>query len=288
MPFEQASGSVRQIEGTGLGLAISRQLVEMMGGELKVQSSLGKGSIFWFELELPITESWEGYQKEPENIIRSFSGDRRKILVVDDRWENRSVLVNLLGSIGFELMEATDGQDCLNKALLFQPDCIIIDLVMPVMDGFEAVRRIRKIPPLKDVIAIGTSASILSGDPHSIFQAGCNAFLLKPIRAEKLLECLGHHLGLEWVYDERTTFSSEGIFTHPPSQIQDQQLIAPPSEEVAVLFDLAMKGELLSIEKRASKLKAIDMRYAPFANQLLELTKKFEEDKLVEFVQQFR
>ncbi|MEG4112479.1 MULTISPECIES: AAA family ATPase [unclassified Microcoleus] len=288
LPFEQASGSVSQIEGTGLGLPISRQLVEMMGGELKVQSSLGKGSIFWFELELPITESWEGYKKEPEKIIRSFSGDRRKILVVDDRWQNRSVLVNLLAPIGFELMEATDGQDCVNKALLFQPDCIIIDLVMPVMDGFEAVRRIRKIPPLKDVIAIATSASILSGDPQSIFQAGCNAFLLKPIRAEKLLECLGNHLGLEWIYEERTTFSSEGIFTELPSQIQDQQLIAPPSEEVAVLFDLAMKGELLSIEKRASKLKAIDMRYAPFVNQLLELTKNFEEDKLVEFVQQFR
>ncbi|MEG4444572.1 AAA family ATPase [Microcoleus sp. AT9_B5] len=288
LPFEQVSGSVNQIEGTGLGLAISRQLVEMMGGELKVQSSLGKGSIFWFELELPIIESWEGEQKEPEKIIRSFSGERRKILVADDRWQNRSVLVNLLAPIGFELMEATDGQDCVNKAVLFQPDCIIIDLVMPVMDGFEAVRRIRKIPALKDVIAIGTSASILSGDPQSIFQAGCNAFLLKPIRAEKLLECLGNHLGLEWVYDERTTFSSEGIFTHPPSQIQDQQLIAPPSEEVAVLFDLAMKGELLSIEKRASKLKAIDMRYAPFANQLLELTKNFEEDKLVEFVQEFR
>ncbi|MEG4293562.1 AAA family ATPase [Microcoleus sp. C2C3] len=288
LPFEQASGSVRQIEGTGLGLAISRQLVEMMGGELKVQSSLGKGSIFWFELELPLTESWEGYQKDPEKIIRSFSGERRKILVVDDRWENRSVLVNLLAPIGFELMEATDGQDCVNKALLFQPNCIIIDLVMPVMDGFEAVRRIRKIPALKDVIAIGTSASILSGDPYSIFQAGCNAFLLKPIRAEKLLECLGNHLGLEWIYEERTTFSSEGMFTNPSSPIQDQQLIAPPSEEVAVLFDLAMKGELLSIEQRARKLKAIDMRYAPFANHLLELTKNFEEDKLVEFVQQFR
>ena len=288
LPFEQASGSVRQIEGTGLGLAISRQLVEMMGGELKVQSSLGKGSIFWFELELPLTESWEGYQKQPEKIIRSFSGERRKILVVDDRWENRSVLVNLLAPIGFELMEATDGQDCVNKALLFQPNCIIIDLVMPVMDGFEAVRRIRKIPALKDVIAIGTSASILSGDPYSIFQAGCNAFLLKPIRAEKLLECLGNHLGLEWIYEERTTFSSEGMFTNPSSPIQDQQLIAPPSEEVAVLFDLAMKGELLSIEQRARKLKAIDMRYAPFANHLLELTKNFEEDKLVEFVQQFR
>jgi predicted ATPase/signal transduction histidine kinase/CheY-like chemotaxis protein len=288
LPFEQASGSVSQIEGTGLGLAISRQLVEMMGGELKVQSSLGKGSIFWFELELPITETWEGYQKEPEKVIRGFSGDRRKILVVDDRWENRSVLVNLLAPMGFKLMEATDGQDCVNKALLFQPDCIIIDLVMPVMDGFEAVRRIRKIPALKDVIAIGTSASILSGDPTSIFQAGCNAFLLKPIRAEKLLECLGNHLGLEWIYEEGTTFSSVGIFTDPPPKIQGQQLIAPPLEEVAVLFDLAMKGELLSIEKRASKLKAIDMRYAPFANQLLELTKNFEEDKLIEFVQQFR
>ncbi|MEG3987276.1 AAA family ATPase [Microcoleus sp. S28C3] len=288
LPFEQVNGSVRQIEGTGLGLAISRQLVEMMGSELKVESSLGKGSIFWFELELSIGESWEGYQKEPEKIIRSFSGTRRKLLVVDDRWENRSVLVNLLAPIGFELMEATDGEDCVNKALLFQPDCIIIDLVMPVMDGFEAVRRIRKITQLKDVIAIGTSASILTADPQGSFQAGCNGFLLKPIRAEELLQCLGNHLGLEWIYEDQTTFSSEDNFTAPPSQIQDQELIAPPSEEVAVLFDLAMKGELFSIDQRARKLIAMDMRYAPFANQLIELAKSFEEDKLVEFVQQFR
>ncbi len=288
LPFEQAGGSVHQTEGTGLGLAITRQLVEMMGSELKVESSPGKGSIFWFELELPIVEGWEGHQKEPEKIIRGFSGTRRKLLVVDDCWENRSVLVNLLAPIGFELMEATDGQDCINKALSFQPDCMIIDLVMPVMDGFEAVRRIRQIEQLKDIIAIGTSASILSPDSQESCQAGCNGFLLKPIRADELLECLGEHLGLEWIYEEQTPLSSERIFTPPPLLIENPELIAPPSEEVAVLFDLAMKGELLTIEQRASKLKAMDRRYTPFADQLIELAKSFEEDKLIAFVEHFK
>ncbi|MCT7950967.1 AAA family ATPase [Ancylothrix sp. C2] len=288
LPFEQTSGSFRQTEGTGLGLAISRQLVEMMGSELKVKSSPGKGSIFWFDLELPIPENWEDDQKETEKVIKSFSGPKKKVLVVDDRWENRSVLVNLLAPIGFELMEASDGQDGVNKALLFQPDCIIIDLVMPVMDGFEAVRQIRKNTHLKNVILIGTSASILSSDAQESCLAGCNAFLLKPIRAEELLECLGHHLNLQWIYEDKTTFTSQGIFSAPPSQIQPQEIIAPPSEEVAVLFDLAMKGELLTIEQRAKKLEAMDRRYAAFANHLIELAKSFEEDKLIEFVQQFR
>jgi CheY-like chemotaxis protein len=288
LPFEQVNSSVRQTEGTGLGLAISCQLVEMMGSKLKVESSPGKGSIFSFELELTVAKNGEGNKKEPEKIIRSFIGNRRKILVVDDRWENRSVLVNLLAPIGFEIMEATDGQDCVNKALSFQPDCIIIDLVMPVMDGFEAVRQIRKLPLLKNEIVIGTSASILSSDPETSCQAGCNDFLLKPIRAEDLLKCLGNHLGLEWIYEDRTSFDSEGISTDSNSQIQDQEMIPPPSEEVAILFDLAMKGELLTIEYRAIKLEAMDRSYAPFANQLLELAKNFEEDKLIEFVQQFR
>lgn len=288
LPFEQTSGSSRQIEGTGLGLAISRQLVEMMGSELKVKSSPGKGSIFWFDLELSIPENWEDQQKQTEKFIKSFSGNPRKVLVVDDRWENRSVLVNLLAPIGFELMEASDGQDCVNKALIFQPDSIIIDLVMPVMDGFEAIRQIRKNTQLKNVVVIGTSASILSSDPQGSGQAGCNAFLLKPIRAEELLECLGHHLNLEWIYEEQTPFISEEILSVPPSQIPLQEIIAPPSEEIAVLFDLAMKGELLTIEQRANKLEAMDRRYAAFAHNLIELAKSFEEDKLIEFVQQFR
>ncbi len=285
LPFEQVKGTVRQTEGTGLGLAISRQLVEMMGSSIQVESEAGKGSEFWFDLELPILENCAGEPQASPKIIRGFVGRPRKILVVDDRWENRSVLVNLLTPIGFDVREAIDGQDCLNQARSFQPDCIIIDLVMPVMDGFEAMRQIRKMPEIKNVVAIGTSASIFSSQEQTCLKIGCNDFLLKPIQDEQLLSCLGTHLDLEWIYGEQASISSESSLTDAPIPPQSSAVIAPSAEELAILFDLAMKGELVTIQERVQRLEDGDPRYAPFATQVIHFAKTFAEEELLAFVQ---
>lgn len=286
-PFEQVGNTRRHTEGTGLGLAISHQLVEIMGGELNVESTLGQGSIFWFELELAEVNSDETNNKYHAKIIKGFKGANKKLLVVDDKWENRSVLVNLLEPLGFEIVEATDGQDCLNKVQDFQPDCILIDLVMPVMDGFEAVRQIRKLPEFKDTIAIGTSASVHESEKQESLAAGCNAFLCKPIRVEELLDCLQVHLGLEWSYEELENRLTDSEVSQE-RQIEVQETIAPPPEEIAVLFDLAMMGDLAGIQKQAEKLVKMDIKYAPFANQLNLLAKGFEEEKILELVQKYR
>jgi predicted ATPase/signal transduction histidine kinase/DNA-binding NarL/FixJ family response regulator/tRNA A-37 threonylcarbamoyl transferase component Bud32 len=285
LPFEQVNGTVRQTEGTGLGLAISSQLVEMMGSSIHLESEVGKGSLFWFEVELPGVENCAEELKESPKMIRGFVGAPRKILVVDDRWENRSVLVNLLTPLGFEVREATDGQDCLNQVSSFQPDCIIIDLVMPVMDGFEAMRRIRKMPEAKNVVAIGTSASIFSSQEQSCLNIGCNDFLIKPIRDEQLLSCLGNHLDLEWIYEEQAVESAESSLSPAAIPPQLSEAIAPKAEELAILFDLAMKGELVTIQERVQRLTDGDPRYAPFATQVIHLAKTFAEEELLTYVQ---
>ncbi len=287
-PFEQVGNTRRHTEGTGLGLAISHQLVEIMGGELKVESTLGKGSIFWFELELAEVNGGETNNKYSAKIIKGFKGVNKKLLVVDDKWENRSVLVNLLEPLGFEIVEATDGQDCLNRVQEFQPDCILIDLVMPVMDGFEAVRQIRKLPEFKHTIAIGTSASVYETEKLVSLAAGCNAFIPKPIRVEELLDCLQVHLGLEWIYEELEDRLTDSEVPHNQSKIESEEMIAPPTEAIAILFDLAMMGDLGGIQKEAEKLKNIDCRYVPFANHLNQLAKDFEEAKILDFVQKHR
>ncbi len=287
-PFEQVGHTRRHTEGTGLGLAISRQLVEIMGSELQVESTLGRGSIFWFELDLLAVDSPETNKKYSEKFIKGFNGPNKKLLVADDQWENRSVLIHLLEPLGFEIIEATDGQDCLNKALEFQPDCILIDLVMPVMDGFEAMRQIRKLPIFKNVVAIGTSASIMEVEKQGSLAAGCNAFLPKPIRAEELLNCLQVHLELEWIYEKLQDESYESEDSDNQSKIQDETIIPPPAEEIAVLFELAMMGDLGGIQKQAEKLAKIDARYVSFASHLNQLAKNFEEAKILEFVEQYR
>ncbi|MCT7973769.1 hybrid sensor histidine kinase/response regulator [Laspinema olomoucense] len=285
LPFEQVNGTVRQTEGTGLGLAISSQLVEMMGSSIHVESEVGKGSQFWLEVEVPRVENCAEELKESPKIIRGFVGAPRKILVVDDRWENRSVLVNLLTPLGFEVQEAIDGQDCLSQMSSFQPDCIIIDLVMPVMDGFEAMRRIRKMPEAQNVVAIGTSASILSSQEQSCLKIGCNDFLLKPIRDEQLLSCLGNHLDLEWIYEEQAVGSAESSLRPASIPPHWREAIAPKAEELAILFDLAMKGELVTIQERVQRLVDGDERYAPFATQVIHLATTFAEEELLAFVQ---
>ncbi|MBD1929542.1 AAA family ATPase [Trichocoleus sp. FACHB-90] len=279
LPFHQVGDHNLKTEGTGLGLAITRQLVELMGGKIKVKSTLGKGSIFFFDLDLPEASDWADNRKEDKLNIQGFKGYKRKLIIADDKKENRSLLVKMLSPLGFEIVEATDGQDCLNKAEQLNPDCILMDLMMPELNGFEATRRIKRSPELKDVVVIGTSASVFEFDQDKSKEAGCNDFLPKPIRVEDLLDKLNVHLNLEWVYEEG---NNENANMHAEEHSQDTRLktqhslVVPPTEEIAALLDLVMMGDLNSIIERAVNLEKKDVRFAPFAREIQELAKGFQ------------
>ncbi|MCA1993272.1 MAG: PAS domain S-box protein, partial [Coleofasciculus sp. S288] len=158
LPFQRGNRS-HSSEGTGLGLAISRKLVRMMGSELFVKSTPGQGSVFWFELELPEVAGWTEPDRAIERPIIGFKGKTRKVLVADDNPENRSVLVNLLCPLGFDVAEAIDGDDCLRKAAEFRPDVVLMDLVMPKLNGFEATQQLRQSPDFNEIVVIAASAS---------------------------------------------------------------------------------------------------------------------------------
>jgi CheY-like chemotaxis protein len=285
LPFQQVGEKIRETEGTGLGLTISRQLAELMGGDLKVESTLGKGSVFWLDLDLPEVE-WIDVADISENNIIGFKGLKRKILVIDDKWANRSVLVNMLEPLGFEVLEATDGLDGLNKACQFQPDIILLDLVMPVMDGFEATRRLRMMPELQGVVVIAISASVFDFDHQQSREVGCDGFLPKPVREADLLEKVRLHLGLEWVYEEidsKVQLSSEnsGLST------QDS-LVVPPAQEIASLLDLAMRGDLKGIIQETTRLEELDQQWVPFATHLRQLAKSFKGKQIRQFLKNIK
>lgn len=285
LPFQQVGEESRKTEGTGLGLAISRQLVQMMGGELKVKSTLGKGSVFWLDLDLPeVLRETDVKSLDQDNII-GFIGWKRKVLVVDDKWANRCVLVNLLQPLGFEILEATDGLDGLNKAREFKPDVILMDLVMSVMDGFEATRRLRMLPDFKEVVVIAVSASVFEWDRQQSREVGCDDFLAKPIQKAELLERLQIHLGLEWVYEEQ---HSKVQLRSEDAELRTQvSFVAPPAEELAVLLDLAMRGDLRGITQRAALLEELDERWVPFASHLRQLAKGFKGKQILEFLKKY-
>ncbi|MDZ7958629.1 MAG: AAA family ATPase [Aulosira sp. DedQUE10] len=287
LPFKQAGEDSRKTEGTGLGLAISRQLVEMMGGEVKVKSTLGKGSVFWLDLDLAEVAYPINAKKVVERNIIGFVGDKKKILVVDDKWSNRSVLVNLLQPLGFEVLEVTDGLDCLDKAPEFKPDLIFMDLVMTVMDGFEATRRLRMLPNFKEVVVIAISASVFDFEQKQSLEVGCNDFLPKPFRLTELLEKLRIHLGLEWIYEETDNDQKEQKDVNLKSKIENLQLIPPPAEEIAILLDLAMKGDLRSIARKATQLEEMDEQLLPFITHLRQFVKEFKGRQIVDFIKQY-
>ncbi|NEP12727.1 MAG: response regulator [Symploca sp. SIO2C1] len=289
-PFEQVGERNRKAEGTGLGLTITKKIISLMGSKLRVESTLGVGSTFWFDLELSqISESIElgtvTYSKE----IIGYQGDRKKILVVDNRFENRSALVNLLEPIGFEVQEASNGEEGLEQALNFQPDLMIIDLAMPVMDGFELTRRLCRLPELQQIILIASCASSSDFCQQESQELGCNDFLTKPIKAKDVLEKIRNTLGLSWVYENAPELSSKipEYETDFSNDIQVKAIIPPLAEELNVLYDLARKGLIDSLSEQAEKLKETDDRYLPFAQELQNLSQAFKIKKIREFIKQY-
>jgi len=284
-PFEQVGEQYRQTEGTGLGLTISQQILSLMESKIQVESEPGKGSTFWFDLALPEHKDWDlAGTTANNNKVLGYEGPPKTILVVDDRWENRSVIIKLLEPIGFKVVEAVDGQDGLEKARQLLPDLIITDLAMPVMDGYGLLNQLRSSTELQDVLAIVSSASVLIIDQHKSIEAGGNDFLAKPVQLEELLQKLKKHLKLEWQY---LTEQSTAETRTPIASEQPQTLVPPPDDVLAHLFDLAQQGRLFEIATIADDIEALDARYQPFADALRPLAKQFQVDQIKALIQQF-
>jgi predicted ATPase/signal transduction histidine kinase/CheY-like chemotaxis protein len=282
LPFEQVGDTKRRAAGTGLGLAISRQLVELMGGEIIVSSTFGKGSRFWFELALPKVEVSDKARQKTQQII-GYRGERRPLLIVDDNQQNREILVNLLKLLDFNVVEASNGVDGVSLAKEIQPDMIFMDLVMPVMSGFEAVQILRQSNEFKNTPIIAYSASVFEADREKSFIAGCNAFLPKPVEEDKLSSVLVEHLKLSWIYKEI------GLETEDETKLaQSAPMVAPPLEELETLHKLAKMGNMRRIKEQASQLETCDPKYQPFASKLQELAKGFKRKQILAFIEDFK
>jgi signal transduction histidine kinase/DNA-binding NarL/FixJ family response regulator len=274
-PFKQVGEQQRQAPGTGLGLAISKNLVELMGGNLYVSSEINVGTQFWFEIVLPIVNDSSVIETNQQLII-GVKGKPPKILVVDDNLENRTVLVYLLSPLGFDLEQAINGREGLEKAIQWQPDLIITDLLMPEMDGFELIRKLRQSPLLKEKIIIASSASVYDTDKKKSLTVGSNSFLSKPIQAETLFEQLEYHLNLTWIYrDKIETIVEENYAT---------DMVFPPIADLEKLYELSLIGDIDELEEQAAILAKSNAKLKPFITQMQIFLKKYQVDKLSEWL----
>ena len=274
-PFVQAGDQDRQVDGTGLGLAISHNLVSLMGGELQVESQLDQGSRFWFELDLPLGKLVANRDTPSVHKIQHVIGTQPKILVVDDRLENRAVFRDLLVPMGFEIQEAENGQVGMDVLSDLNTDAIIVDLFMPVMDGFEFIRQTRADSMYAEIPIIATSASIHESDQEQSLAAGSDVFLPKPVDADQLLAQLEYLLELKWRYQDAD---------HAPAPVAFK---LPSKEHLENLLNLAQVGDVGAIRTELRAIQNEDDKHRPFVEQMSELSQGFKINRIVEVLKEY-
>jgi PAS domain S-box-containing protein len=188
--------------GTGLGLSISRALIELLGGQLSVSSQLGQGSCFRCDLPVEEAETRSDSRTETSGAIIGLSPriPPWRILVVDDRKDNRDLLRDLLQPLGFEVIEASNGQEAVSAFAEHPTDAVLMDIRMPVMDGFAATQQIRATEAGRTVPIIAVTASVSADDQQRMLDSGVNHYLRKPLPMDELLVALGQALKLDYCY----------------------------------------------------------------------------------------
>lgn len=215
--FEQQEGqSNRQYGGTGLGLAISRKLARMMGGELSMQSSPGEGACFRLTLH-DVETSSAGPDSQPDDapVLRFQAG---RVLVVDDNRINRHLVRDMLEPAGLVVLEASDGGEALSRARSERPDLVLMDIRMPVMDGFTCRTAMHQDPALADIPVVALTASVMPGDAGRIRETGFDGFLQKPVSRQVLLEELARFLDHE---RDDVAADDDGSDSEPPPPVTD-------------------------------------------------------------------
>ncbi len=278
-PFKQAEGG-KLSGGTGLGLAISKKMIEAMGGSLGVRSRLSQGRCF--RVSIPLIEAEEelatvSQEMLDERVFTLAPDQRVKILVADDRFENRDILTRLLDQAGFETVQASDGAQAVSKLRREQADLVLMDIRMPGCNGIEALRAIRSDSALCRTVVIAVTASVFSDVREQAMQEGFDDFIPKPFQAGEVFSKIARHLKLQYCEEDRlekpalkeTLLASHGL----------------AGDEAAILADkirqAAGLGDVTELESIARQLES-RTESASLAAEILKLAESFEFEDLIE------
>ena len=273
-PFAQMRAGMETQGGTGLGLALSREFARLMGGDITAQSWVGRGSLFRlelpFELAAPVSE-----RRGPPLLGRvvglAGSGPPPRVLVVDDHEENRAWLCTLLRQIGFEVRDASNGLEALGVFDAWAPHVVLLDLHMPVMDGFAAMRAIRARPSGGAVALVAVTASAFDDIRDAIFEAGADGWLRKPCREEPVLQEIAKLTGIAY----RHIPTEPGSALPPPSlEALDAATLPPELAE-----DLRHAARVADYDRLGELIASIPPE-SPFVEELQRLVDRYAYDEI--------
>ncbi len=286
-PFQQSKLERGIIEGTGLGLAISQKYVGLMGGEIIVKSDLDKGSVFSFSIQTEKISSAETENDKPyKNVIglkpNPLKQHSWRILVVDDNPQHRTLLKELLNVVGFDVQDAINGEDAVEKNLLWHPHLILMDIRMPVMNGYDAARKIKSDPEGKNTVIFALTADALQEERGKMISAGCDDFVSKPIQIAEIFEKMAKYLGISYEYASSNSKTGDIKTRRVDEVLTPESLRIIPVE---MLKELEQASARLKIKDVTRALEKIQSDFPVIAEPLARLAKDYKYQEIWDLIQ---
>ncbi len=279
-PFSQTESGRSQQSGTGLGLAIAKQFAELMGGTIKVESEIGRGSCFIVEVEAePATAIPKDATQDSRRVLGlAAHGSVPRVLVVDDKWENRVMLARTMERVGLSVREASDGEEAVRTWHEWQPDLIWMDMRMPTVDGYTATQQIREEDDHKQPVIIALTASAFEHERTKVMAVGCDDFVTKPFRDIELFDMIAKHLDVEFIYDQPNPNTGAGGELQDANRLRER-MANLPDEQRRDLKQVAQSLDLQGVEGVVERFAEED---PALANRIRDLAHEFDFQAIVQ------